>query len=109
MIEKKIELEQSFKNMLENTIQDIEEDKFYQKDVKKFPFPLRINWVIEDDIIGYQIYEADNYSFKFGEELENPDFTFIIKETELGNKFRQIEWSFHILFQFPNCSPIIIV
>jgi len=84
MTEKKV-LEQVFKDMLKRTFQDIEEDEFYQKDVKKFP--LRINWVIDDDITGYQIYEADNYSFKFGEELENPDLTFIIKDLELGTKF----------------------
>ena len=84
MTEDKIELEQIFKNMLERTIQDIEEDEFYQKDVKKFP--LRINWRI-DGIKGYQIFEADNYSFKFGEELENPDLMLIIKDIELGKKF----------------------
>jgi UDP-glucose 4-epimerase len=81
------ELEQIFKDMLERTIQDLEEDDFYQKDVKKYPFPLRVNWVLDENISGYQIYEADNYSFKFGEKLENPDFTFIIKETELGKGF----------------------
>ena len=73
-----------FKDMLERTIQDVEEDEFFQKDVKKFP--LRINWRIEG-ITGYQIYEADNYSYKYGEELENPDLTFIIKDLELGKKF----------------------
>ena len=57
-----MELEQMFKDMLERTIQDVEEDEFFQKDVKKFP--LRINWRIEG-ITGYQIYEADNYSYKF--------------------------------------------
>ena len=85
MEENKIELKQIFKNMLERTIQDIEEDDTgYQKDIKKFPF--RINWRI-DGITGYQIYEADNYSYKFGEELENPDFTFIIHDIELGRNF----------------------
>lgn len=78
------ELEQIFKDMLERTIQDIEEDEFYQQDVKKLP--LRINWQI-DDIIGFQIFEEDYYSYKFGEELESPDLIFIIKNSELGKKF----------------------
>ena len=88
MEESKIKLEQIFKNMLEGTIQEIDEDEFYQKDVKTFP--LKVNWKM-DDLKAYQIYEADNYSYKFGEELENPDLAFTIKNIELGKKFLEGE------------------
>ena len=31
---------------------------------------------------GYQIYEPTNYSYKYGEFIDDPDFTFIYKDIE---------------------------
>ena len=84
MVENSTELELLFKKMLKDTIEDIEKDEVYRKDVKNFP--LKVQWKI-NGITGYQIYEEDNYSYKYGEELENPDFTIILKDIELGKKF----------------------
>jgi len=71
------ELELLFKKMLKEQEEVTKQDEIYLEDIKDFS--LRLNWEILD-IRGYQIFEKDNYSYKFGEVLDEPDMTLTFSE-----------------------------
>lgn len=54
-------------------------DEIYQKDFKNFTF--KVNWNI-CGAIGYQIYEQTNYTYKYGEILEDADVLLSIQNIE---------------------------
>jgi UDP-glucose 4-epimerase len=54
-------------------------NEIYQKDFKNFI--LRVNWKI-CGAKGYQIYEQTNYTYKYGEHLEDADVTISIPNIE---------------------------
>ncbi|MHA2289811.1 MAG: hypothetical protein ACXABG_13585, partial [Promethearchaeota archaeon] len=61
-------------------------DESYQKDFKNFTF--KVNWKI-CNAIGYQIYEQTNYSYKYGELLDDADVLLSIPKIE---HVRQLVW-----------------
>lgn len=73
------DLEVMFKNMLTEQEEITKQDQIYQEDIKDFP--LKVQWII-NGLKGYQIFKKDNYSYKFGEELENPDITLNLADEE---------------------------
>lgn len=73
-----------FKKMMKDQEKITKEHKIYNEDIKDCP--LKINWDIKG-IIGYQIFVKDNYSYKFGERLENPDISLKFSDLEVAKKF----------------------
>ena len=72
MTEIKEELETKFKKMLQDIEDSLSDDEILQEDLKDFEFKLQ--W----DICGMKTFQKFNngdYSYGFGEEIENPDLT----------------------------------
>ena len=63
-------------------------DETYQKDFKKFTF--KVNWNI-CGAIGYQIYEQTNYTYKYGELLDDADVLLSIPKIEHVRQLLQNE------------------
>ena len=78
------ELETLFKKMLKDQEEVTKNDPIYNEDIKDSP--LRVQWDTQD-ILAYQIFEKDNYSYKFGERLENPDLTITFNDAEAAKTF----------------------
>ena len=78
------ELELLFKKMLKEQEEVTKQDEIYQEDIKDFS--LKLNWEILD-LRGYQIFEKDNYSYKFGEVLDKPDMTLTFTDPVPARKF----------------------
>jgi UDP-glucose 4-epimerase len=78
------ELELLFKKMLKEQEEVTKQDEIYLEDIKDFS--LKVNWDIMG-VTGYQIFEEDNYSYKFGEGLDDPDMTLTINDLEHARKF----------------------
>jgi len=72
-------LEVLFKNMLKEQEEVTKQDEIYLEDINEFS--LKLNWEILD-LRGFQIFEKDNYSYKFGEVLDDPDMTITITDPE---------------------------
>lgn len=79
--------------LLEKMMKDLEgiaqTDEIYRvdmRDLKKF----KMNWKISG-VKGYQIFETDNYSYKVGELLDDPDVTISIRDKDLASKFLKCE------------------
>ena len=58
----------------------------FKKDIKDFGGIIKLQWKIKG-ILAYQIFEEDNYSFKVGEQLEDPDLFIRIYNTDLAIRF----------------------
>ncbi len=84
MSENNKELETLFEKMLKEQEKITREDEIYNEDIKDFS--LKLNWEILD-LRGYQIFEKDNYSYKFGEVLDNPDMTITFNDPVPARKF----------------------
>ena len=80
MTEKKVELEPKFKKMLQDIEDSLSKDPILQEDLKDFV--LKIQWNI-CDMKAYQIFNNGDYSFSFGEEVENPDLTLESNDAEV--------------------------
>ena len=78
------DIEILFKNMLTEQEDVTKQDKIYQKDIENSP--LKVQWNIKG-MLGYQIFEKDNYSYKLGEGLENPDITITFSDSEAAKTF----------------------
>jgi len=50
----------------------------------------KVQWKI-CGILGYQIYDVDTISYKFGEKLDNPDVSMVIRDEELAIKLLKRE------------------
>lgn len=88
MTEEMEEIELLFKKMLKNS-ENCQQDMIYQDDIKDIG-KFQAQWKI-CGIKGYQIFEADKISYKFGEELEEPDVTLIIDDKNLAIRFLKLE------------------
>ena len=93
MVENKAEIESLFKKMMKNFEESPLEDKIYQEDFKDIGV-FKVQWKI-CGILGYQIYEKDKISYKFGEKLEEPDVTLTIRDSDIAIRFLKGE-----LFEF---------
>jgi len=78
------EIEKLFNKMMEEFHPS--EDETYLADMKNFEGFLKVQWKI-CEMEGYQIFEKDNYSFKIGEKLDNPDVTIEIKDKDQAIRF----------------------
>jgi UDP-glucose 4-epimerase len=72
MTEIKEELETKFKKMLQSIEDSLGDDTILQEDLKNFEFKLQ--WNIYG-MKAYQKFNNGDYSYGFGEEIENPDLT----------------------------------
>jgi len=93
MVENKAEIESLFKKMMKNFEESPLEDKMYQEDFKDIGV-FKVQWKI-CGILGYQIYEKDKISYKFGEKLEEPDVSLTIRDSDIAIRFLKGE-----LFEF---------
>ena len=93
MVENKAEIEKLFKKMLIETEENAPKDTIYLEDIKNIG-TLRVQWKI-CGILGYQIFEQYKVSFKYGEKLENPDISLVIRDSEIAIPFLKGE-----LFEF---------
>ena len=84
MVDKE-EIESLFKKMLKEDEEKAPNDKIYQKDMENIG-EFRVNWKI-CGILGSQVYEKEKISYKFGENLENPDVSLVIRDSELAVRF----------------------
>lgn len=85
MIDKKEEIEFLFKKMMQDFEEISKNDEIYREDIEDLG-KFKIQWRI-CKILGYQILELDNYSYKFGETLDDPDMTFIFRDPDEAIKF----------------------
>jgi UDP-glucose 4-epimerase len=78
------ELESLFKKMLKEQEEVTKNDQIYNEDIKNSP--LKVQWDTQG-ILAYQIFEKDNYSYKYGERLNNPDLTITFNDSEAVKTF----------------------
>jgi len=86
----KEEIEILFKKMMEDLEGFTQTDEIYQEDMKDFKGLLELQWKM-CGLVGYQIFGKDSYSYKFGEELDDPGVTLEINDTDLAAKFLKVE------------------
>jgi NAD-dependent dihydropyrimidine dehydrogenase PreA subunit len=86
----KEEIEILFKKMMKDLEGCTQTDEVYQEEMKDFEGVISLQWNISG-IIGYQIFSKDDYSYKFGESLDDPGATFEIDDKELASKFLKCE------------------
>lgn len=84
-MEKIEEIEFLFKKMLKDFEEISRNDEIYRRDIKDLG-KLIIQWKI-CKVYGYQILELDNYSYRFGEKLNDPDITFTWRDPDESIKF----------------------
>lgn len=85
MAESQREIGSLFKKMMKDYEDIPQKDKIYQVDIKDFGV-LKVQWKI-CGIDGYQIFKKDKISWKFGEEIEDPDITLTIRNKDLAREF----------------------
>ena len=85
MVEKKQEIESLFKQMMIDYENVPQKDEIYQVDVKDFGM-LKVQWKI-CGFIGYQIFDKDKISYKYGEEIEKPDISIVIRDNNIAIEF----------------------
>ncbi len=90
MVVNKEEIEILFKKMMKDLEDCTKTDKIYQEDMKNFDGVIKLQWNI-CGVLGYQIFEKDNYSYKFGERLDDPGVTLDIIDKDLAIKFLKCE------------------
>jgi UDP-glucose 4-epimerase len=82
----KEEVKELFIKMME----DLDLDQIYLEDMKNFDGQFKVQWKL-CGIHGYQIFEKDNYTYKFGELIDDPDVTIVIRNKELASSFLKRE------------------
>jgi len=85
MEDSKEEIEQLFKKMMEVSGRLAKISPIYKKDMKDYDV-LKVNWKI-CGVLGHQIFEKDNYTYKVGEKIEKPDISFVINNRDLAVRF----------------------
>ena len=90
----KEETEILFKKMMEGLEGCAQTDEIYQEDMKDFNGEISVQWDI-CGIIGYQVFSKDDYSYKFGEKIDNPGVSLELYDMDLACKFFRCE-----LFEF---------
>ena len=85
MVENKEEIESLFNKMMEVSGRIVKISPIYKKDMKDFD-KIKVQWKIAG-VYGYQIFEKENYTYKVGEQLEDPDVSIVIRNRDLGKRF----------------------
>ena len=85
MVDKQ-EIESAFLDTLKEQEKKAPNDEFLEKDMEDIG-ELRIQWKLPYKIRGYQILKKDSIFYKFGEVLENPDISLVIRNKELALRF----------------------
>ena len=93
LVENKEDIELLFKKMMKDDEESAPEDEIYHKDMKDVG-KFKVQWKI-CGILGYQIFDIDKISYKFGEKLETPDVSMVIRDKDLAVRFLKRE-----LFEF---------
>jgi NAD-dependent dihydropyrimidine dehydrogenase PreA subunit len=90
MVESKEEVKALLREMLEDFDGKYQNDTKYREDMKEVGI-LKVQYEI-CGFSAYQIFEVDNYSYKFGEKLnDEPDITLIIENRDLAARFLRSE------------------
>lgn len=82
MVENKEEIEALFKKMMKEDEENAPNDEIYHKDMEDVGI-FKVQWKI-CGILGYQIFDVDTISYKFGEKLDSPDVSMVIRDEELA-------------------------
>ena len=85
MVKDKEEIEQLYKKMMEASGRIVKLSPIYKRDMKESGM-VKVNWKVAG-VLGYQIFELDNYTYKVGENLEDPDISLVIYDEDLGKRF----------------------
>jgi len=85
MVDKR-EIESAFLEMLKDQEKKAPNDEILEKDMENIG-ELHVQWKLPFKIRGYQIFKKDSISYKFGENLENPDISLVIRNKELALRF----------------------
>ncbi len=85
MVKDKEEIEQLYKKMMEASGRIVKISPIYKRDMKESGM-VKVNWKVAG-VLGYQIFELDNYTYKVGENLEDPDISLVIYDEDLGKRF----------------------
>lgn len=85
MVDKR-EIESAFLEMLKDQEKKAPSDKILEKDMEDIG-ELYVQWKLPFKIRGSQIFKKDSISYKFGEFLEKPDVTLVIRDKELALRF----------------------
>lgn len=84
-MDKMNEIELHFKRMMHDFEKVSQSDEIYRKDIEEFGIT-KIQWNI-CDCLGYQVLELDNYSYKYGDTLDDPDITFTFTDPDEALRF----------------------
>jgi UDP-glucose 4-epimerase len=71
--------------MMETSGRIVKISPIYKRDMKESGM-VKVNWKVAG-VLGYQIFELDNYTYKVGENLEDPDVSLVIYDEDLGKRF----------------------
>lgn len=82
MVDNKKEIELLFKEMLQDDEENALHDEVYQKDMENIG-ELKVQWKI-CGFLGYQIFKKDGIYYTFGEKLDKPDISLVIRDTDLA-------------------------
>ena len=85
MVDKR-EIESAFLDMLKDQEKKAPNDEFLERDMEDIG-ELRVQWKLPFKIRGSQIFKKDSISYKFGENLEKPDISLVIRNKELALRF----------------------
>ena len=85
MVDKR-DIESAYLEMLRDQEKAARNDSIYKKDMETVG-ELYVQWKLPFKIRGSQIYKKDSISYKFGEILENPDITLVIRDKKLAVRF----------------------
>jgi UDP-glucose 4-epimerase len=85
MVDKR-EIESAFLDMLKDQEKKAPSDKILEKDMEDIG-ELHVQWKLPFKIRGSQIFKKDSISYKFGENLEKPDISLVIRDKELALRF----------------------
>ncbi|MHA2474120.1 MAG: DUF362 domain-containing protein [Promethearchaeota archaeon] len=79
--------------LLKKMMKDLEgiaqTDEIYRVDMRDIGI-FKINWKVSG-VKGYQIFETNNYSYKVGELIDDPDVTISIRDKDLARRFLKCE------------------
>ena len=85
MVDKQ-EIESAFLEMLKDQEKTAPNDKILEKDMENIG-ELHVQWKLPFKILGYQIFKKNSISYTFGENLEKPDISLVIRDKELALRF----------------------
>ncbi len=80
------EIESAFLEMLKDQEKKAPNDEIYKTDMETIG-EFQVQWRLPFKTRGSQIFKKDSIPYKFGEELETPDITLVIRNKELALRF----------------------